>query len=56
MRNIERYKNELDTKTTELEFEIQLLMGNRPSCDKKIAVYVEKNALNGFYRNTKNLF
>lgn len=35
MLNIERYKNELDTKTTELEFEIQLLMGNKPSCDKR---------------------
>ena len=35
MLNIERYKNKLGTKTTELEFEIQLLMGNNPSCDKK---------------------
>lgn len=35
MLNIERYKNKLGTKTTELEFEIQLLMGNKPSCDKK---------------------
>lgn len=35
MLNIERYRKELETKTTELEFEIQLLMGNEPSCDKK---------------------
>lgn len=35
MLNIEKYKNELDTKTTELVFEIQLLMGNKPSCDKR---------------------
>ena len=31
MLNIERYRKELETRTTELECEIQILMGNKPN-------------------------